>query len=57
MADGMCYFTLKPRSPKFCMVVYLKPNVLHRCRHYGTGVNCVAPVPSYSLDKINGTGA
>ena len=35
----------------------MTPNGPHRCRHYGTGANVVAPVPSYTLDKINGTGA
>lgn len=29
-------------------------NVPHLCSH--TGINFVAPVPSYDLDKINGTG-
>ena len=32
---------------------HLNPIVLHQCRLYGTGINVVALVSSYNLDKIN----
>ena len=38
-----CFFVLIAGSG---VLLYLTPNGPHRCRHYGTGANVVAPVPS-----------